>query len=255
MRRKPTNIVMDLVENKKLRKRDLDDIKKDDQRMEQYIKAHLTGAKRRTRYLDTKKYRKGLIRNALISGLTSITSLLGVMVAMSYIKAIPEKWVTYYVMGCTAFAIVASMFPLTWHSFVAVKQSEIHDYVYGKKIIERTISEVKFFIKKCKHYCDVLTTIELDMGKANVDILMKKSQIYSRKALFRLLRMTNNFLATGIFRFLSYKKRREVVHEVNELLKDTTGALVIAFKGRVPKYVTDAISRTGRNIFIVEGSE
>ena len=67
--------------------------------------------------------------------------------------------------------------------------------------------------------------------------------------------MTNNFLATGIFRFLSYKKRREVVHEVNELLKDTTGALVIAFKGRVPKYVTDAISRTGRNIFIVEGSE
>ena len=153
--------------------------------------------------------------------------------------------------------IAGYTFPLLPHLFLAfkvLKDSEYGEILFGKKEIWQTLKRTERRLELCHHYCDLFIALHRDKDKAKHDYLVKKSQVYSKKALYNLLELTNGFIATLTFKSMSYKNKAKILKMVEEQLKNANGAIIVSFKGRVPIYVNDTIERVGKNLVLIKGS-
>lgn len=247
-------VKMDILDKKKLRRKDDVQSIREDKRLEEGIKKSLTLDKRIPKKFDLKRYKREAMRAAIFSLCFLAGSLTMILLLMPHILDLKKE----YAIAFSVISVAASSF-FTSVPYVVVAvhvfdDSEIANRLRERPRIKIALSHTSDDIMISKHYCDLFLEIDRDKEKANHDHFVRMSQIYSRKALFTLINLTNDFLAKTTIKKMDYKKRQAIVQQVEDQLKNVHGALIMAFKGRVPKYVNDGIERVGRNILIIRGS-
>lgn len=245
----------EIVEDKKIKKRDIRIVEKEYGKLETLLKKNMNGENRRRKPFDYNAYKIIIVRNSIITWICFLLCLAFTILIMSQMYRVEEPKRSIL---STILVVAGFVFPLLPNLGLAYKvflDSEYGEMLFAKSNITKTLNQTQRRIDMCHHYCDLFIALHKDQDKAKHDYLVKKSQVYAKKALFNLLTLTNGFIATIRYRCLKYKDRKEIIKKVEDLLKNANGAIILSFKGRIPNYVNDSIERCGKNIVLIKGSE
>ena len=96
------------------------------------------------------------------------------------------------------------------------------------------------------HHCTNMMLVS--QTNVQLEYFTDRSQILSRKALLKVLRLTNIFLRDNLYVGLTSKQKRLFAQMIEKDLKELNGSLIVTYKGKVPKYVSDAFEQISYNL-------
>lgn len=244
--------MFNIMEGKKPRKMDLKKQEAENQKLEVLLKNGVKIHSRIRQEFNIKQYKKIALKCSIVSLILLLVSIIWIVIALVYfIDHIPQEKHLEFLICLFAFGAIISISPFMGLAAKTICDSELGEMIIGRHKIKPTLDEIDRCIEKCQHYCDLF--IEITEEKANHDYLVSKSQTQAKRALFRLLRLTNECVGSMIFYGLPFKKKKRFCKRMEEQIKHINGGIIVAYKGRIPKYVSDAIERVGKNIVLLKG--
>ena len=193
----------------------------------------------------------------LFCGLTSLLTfimaiILSVKTLGENISAIdPDNIFTIFMV----YYVVTSVLTfLPWLTFIlySLKETSAGKFLFGDVILRKFYNKLELFID-VTHQCNEMMLIA--NNEVNYNYYMDKLSIAARRGLAQILLFTNNYIAQRYLDGISYKNRRILFKKLDYYLTEFNGAIIVSFKGRVPKYITDVFEQITANIIDLRKNE
>jgi hypothetical protein len=229
-----------------LRKKDKKLLRLQDEGLEESLREFVHPKHRKSKEINVKKYKRKLFKASVFFFVhLSICLAMGLIYGFFLYDKMP---IIDFKITFLCIYLVSVIFPLLPFGMVALTyylDSEIGRFSmtqYHIRLFCRRTEKVIYLT----HHCSDMMVI----AKTNADIeyFTSRCQIAARQALLFILRMTNAFIRYRYYDGLKLKYKRLFIGKVTEYLKELNGALIISYKGRVPKYVEDVFTQIYENM-------
>ena len=208
---------------------------------------------RKPSYLEVRRYKKLFFWCGITSTLTFILILIlsaKIMILDVDATSITNlKW--YFYLSYVGSAFFTFM---PWFIFIVycLKETSIAKFLFAEKMLKKFYRKMERFID-ASHQCNEMLLVA--DTEINYNYFIDKLSVAARRGLANILLFTNNLLSLRFFDGVKYIHRRTFFKKIDEYLKEFNGAIIVSFKGRVPKYVIDVFEQVNANIIELRKNE
>ena len=117
---------------------------------------------------------------------------------------------------------------------------------------QSSIFEMDKVIYLCHQHSEMML---VSRNNVQIEYYLETSQIFARQALLKVLRLTNVFIREKYYDFLNFKKRKTLSHKIEYYVKELNGSLIMTYKGKMPKFLTDAFEQISMNLIEIRKKE
>lgn len=229
-----------------LRKKDKKLYRIQDEDIEESLREFVHPKHRKRKEINVKKYRRRILHAALISSINFIIVLTcGVIFFLMFFEKISFENTKLVMLQIYLYSVFFTLIPFTSFALTYFFDSEMGRYLVTQFHIRKFFRKTEAVIDLAHHCSEMMIR-----SKMNVDIefFTQRCQVATRKALLFILRMTNAFIRYRYYDAIKLKYKRLFIANVTQYMKELNGALIVSYKGRVPKYVTDVFEQINENM-------
>lgn len=214
--------------------------------VESGLKEHCRPVHRQRKEPGFKKYRAIFLRSTIISTLMFIFGSL-ILIGSIYlyeedmtIGEVKTKLIVVYFL-CLSLVVM----PYLPMHMIVFSKSDLAKSMYSWPVCKRLFAKIDKTVMMCHDCADMML-----VSKTNVQLeyYLQRAQIFARQALLKVLKLTNMFIRDRYYVLLKLKYKRLFIKQVEQYVKELNGSLIMTYKGRVPKYVSDAFEQIAMNL-------
>ena len=229
-----------------LRKKDKKLLRLQDEGLEESLREFVHPKHRKRKETNVKKYKVKLIRASIFFFILLFVCIgLGLFYIFYLYDKIPISNNKIFSLYIYLISVLFPLFPFAVVGITYYLDSELGRFSMTQYHIKLFFRRTEKVIYLTHHCSDMMVRAKTN---ADIEFFTNRCQIAARQALLFILRMTNAFIRYRYYDGLRVKYKRLFIGKVTEYLKELNGALIISYKGRVPKYVEDVFTQIYENM-------
>lgn len=199
------------------------------------------------------KYKKLFQSTAIGSFVAMVVSVLLVLfVVFLQFDEFSGEALKKVVLHTYLFTIFACLLPYIPLHFLVFLQSYFGKYIIARGLVKNFYKRMDKVIYLCHQHSEMML---VSRNNVQIEYYLETSQIFARQALLKLLRLTNVFIREKYYDFLDFKKRKTLSHKIEYYVKELNGSLIMTYKGKMPKFLTDAFEQISMNLIEIRKRE
>lgn len=228
------------------RKKDKKLYKIADEDIEESLREFVHPKHRKKKEINIRKYRRRIIHAAIFSLFNFIIVIVtGVLFFLLFFDQLSLPNTKIVMIQVYVLSVFFTLVPFTAFSITYIFDSEMGRYILTQFHIRKFFRKTEAVIELTHHCGDMMVKSKMN---ADIDFFTSRAQVAARKALLFILRMTNAFIRYRYYDAIKLKYKRLFIGKVTEYMKELNGALIVSYKGRVPKYVADVFEQINENM-------
>ncbi len=245
--------MLDGIKNIKIKRKEMNIIKSKDVDIESVLREQIKPKYRMKKVISLKKYKHIFLRATIFSTLILIIIVpLSIRGVLQYFDDMSIEEIKKASIAVYCASLCAVLLPYLPSNIFLILSSRLGKLFLAWPFAKKHFKRIDKVIELCHHCSNMLL-----VAKTNIQIeyFTSKSQIYARRALMKILKLTNTYIRELYYPGLNAKQKRDFAIKIENYLKDLNGSLIMTYKGKVPKHVTDAFEQISMNLIELRKKE
>lgn len=226
------------MDNYKVKAKDIKQVKREDEIEEQRLRNVTSKKHRLPRKSDYKKIKKKIYRAFFLSmGFLILNVGLYMFELIHLFELLPVEKHQQFMITSYIATVFFTTLPIVLFFIEMIMRGNLGYILLSKRRTKYALTKVERNIEFCHSFSKLIPNAN---NKVNLDFYTYKTTTYARKSLTQILKLINYYSNTVAFKALGLKYQAITLQRIEKYMKELNGAVIVAYKGRVPKYIIES---------------